>query len=91
MFSWFEHMKSQYFDLEDISTCESLRKISRTFMNGLIYSIFFKKTQETIYFLLLKFYKTIIFNEYPYSQNSYNMNVYHILNIIIKQGLWKSC
>lgn len=90
MFSWFEHMKSQYFDTEDISTCESLRKISRTFMNGLIYSIFLKK-QETIYFLLSKFYKTIIFNEYPYSQNSYYMNVYHILNIIIKQGLWKSC
>ena len=35
-------MKSKYFDIEDINICESLRKISRTFMNGPIYSIFLK-------------------------------------------------
>lgn len=49
------------------------------------FTVFFLKKNKKPYISYFKFHKTIIFNEYPYSQNSYNMNVYHILNIIIKQ------
>lgn len=41
-------------------------------MNGLIFSIFLKKNKKPYISYFLEFHKTIIFNEYPYSQNSYS-------------------